>query len=91
MDAKLPTPYFPADLRKPAMSVQPLSPNLPYGCWEGGFTDGEMDRIEALGDSVAHDKATLIAFPSYVLHRVTPIICGVRKAVVVWTTGPKFR
>ena len=192
------------------MSVQPLSPNLPYACWEGAFTDSEMDRIEAHGDSLTQDKATLfgrdiseeyseiritrtawirpspetkwiydrmqsvirtlndkvwqfditgfsedfqytvyqgsegghydwhvdqgdlakrrklslslqltdpsqyhgcdlqfhaanhidtaprtrgalIAFPSYVLHRVTPITRGVRKSVVVWTTGPKFR
>jgi PKHD-type hydroxylase len=36
-------------------------------------------------------RGTLIAFPSYVLHRVTPIISGTRKAVVVWTTGPRFR
>jgi PKHD-type hydroxylase len=195
---------------KPLMSVQPLSPNLPYACWEGAFTDGEMDRIEAYGDGLAPNKATLvgrdvaeeysdiritntawirpspdtkwiydrmqavirtlnnkvwqfdisgfsedfqyavyqgsegghydwhvdqadvskvrklslslqltdpsqydgcdlqlraaknihsaprtrgtlIAFPSYVLHRVTPITRGVRKSVVVWTTGPKFR
>lgn len=191
-------------------SVQPLSAALPYACWEGAFTESEMDRIEAHGDSLVHDKAallgrdsgedygevritrtawimpgaqtkwiydrmqavirslndrvwqfdisgfsenfqytvyrdsegghydwhvdqgdlatrrklsaslqltdpsrydgcdlqlhaanhidtaprtrgTVIAFPSYVLHRVTPITRGMRKAVVVWTTGPKFR
>jgi PKHD-type hydroxylase len=194
------------------MSAEPasVSPNLPFACWEGAFTDSEMDRIEAHGDGLAHDKATLlgrdasedygqiritrtawirpapetkwiydrmqavirqlndkvwqfdvsgfsedfqytiyqgsegghydwhidqgdfakrrklslslqlsdpaqyegcdlqfragnridtasrargaaIVFPSYVLHRVTPITRGVRKSVVVWTTGPKFR
>jgi PKHD-type hydroxylase len=192
------------------MTTQSLSSNLPFACWDGAFTDSEMDRIEAYGDSLTNDKATLfgreiseeyadiritrtawikpspetkwiydrmqsvirmlndkiwqfditgfsedfqytiyqgsegghydwhvdqgdlakrrklslslqltdpclyegcelqlhaanqiegapktrgtlIAFPSYVLHRVTPITRGVRKSLVVWTTGPKFR
>ena len=192
------------------MPVPDLSANLPFACWEGAFTDSEMDKIEAHGDNLAADKAalsgrgldeeygqiritrtawitpspeskwifdhlqavirslndrvwqfditgfsenfqytvyqgsegghygwhvdqggggerrklslslqlsdpssydgcdlefhaanytqsaprargTVIAFPSYVLHRVTPITRGVRKAVVAWITGPKFR
>jgi PKHD-type hydroxylase len=192
------------------MPLAPLSPNLPFACWNGAYTDSELDRIEAYGDSLTQDKASLfgrdiseeyseiritrtawikpspqtkwiydrmqsvirslndrvwqfditgfsedfqytvyegsegghydwhvdqgdlakrrklslslqltepslydgcdlqlhganhidtaprtrgalIAFPSYVLHRVTPITRGVRKSVVVWTTGPKFR
>ena len=36
-------------------------------------------------------RGTLIAFPSYVLHRVTPCTKGTRKALVCWTTGPKLR
>jgi predicted 2-oxoglutarate/Fe(II)-dependent dioxygenase YbiX len=36
-------------------------------------------------------RGTVIAFPSYVLHRVTPIESGVRKALVVWVAGPEFR
>lgn len=210
MDDGVGRPYFCAAARKSVMSALPISSNLPFACWEGAFTDGEMDRIEAHGDSLAPDKATLfgrdiseeyngiritrtawielgpqtkwiydrmqavirslndkvwqfdisgfsenfqytvyqgeegghydwhvdqgdlakrrklslslqltdpaqydgcdlqfhaanhidtaprtrgtvIVFPSYVLHRVTPITRGVRKAVVVWTTGPKFR
>jgi len=202
--------YFPAAARKPIMSDQPLSPSLPFACWEGAFTDSEMDRVEAVGDRLSQEKATvvgrdisedysairitrtawikpspetkwiyermqavirnlndrvwqfdvsgfsedfqytvyqdsegghydwhvdqgilpknrklslslqltdpslydgcdlqlhgdnninsaprtrgtLIAFPSYVLHRVTPITRGVRKSVVAWITGPKFR
>jgi PKHD-type hydroxylase len=40
---------------------------------------------------MARARGTVIAFPSYVLHRVTPIIAGTRKSLVVWITGPKFR
>lgn len=192
------------------MITQNLSPHLPFACWEGAFTEGELDKIIAHGDSLTTDKATLagrdikeeyseiritrtawikpsletkwiydrmqsvarmlndriwqfditgfsedfqytvyqgnegghydwhvdqgdlakrrkltlslqlsdpsqyegcelqlhganridtapktrgalVAFPSYVLHRVTPITRGIRKSLVVWTTGPKFR
>ncbi|MEO8301708.1 MAG: 2OG-Fe(II) oxygenase [Rhizomicrobium sp.] len=36
-------------------------------------------------------RGTLIAFPSYVLHRVTPIESGIRKSLVIWVSGPVFR
>jgi len=37
------------------------------------------------------NRGALIVFPSYVLHRVTPIRSGTRKALVIWSTGPQFR
>jgi PKHD-type hydroxylase len=36
-------------------------------------------------------RGTLIAFPSYVLHRVTPVTSGIRKSLVIWVAGPEFR
>jgi PKHD-type hydroxylase len=36
-------------------------------------------------------RGAIIAFPSFFLHRVTPIVSGVRKALVIWATGPAFR
>ena len=36
-------------------------------------------------------RGTIIAFPSYVLHRVTPIESGTRKSLVIWVAGPEFR
>lgn len=33
----------------------------------------------------------LTAFPSYTMHRVTPVTRGVRKALVAWVNGPDFR
>ena len=36
-------------------------------------------------------RGAIIAFPSFFLHRVTPITAGVRKSLVVWATGPDFR
>jgi PKHD-type hydroxylase len=33
----------------------------------------------------------MIIFPSLLIHRVTPIIKGTRKSLVVWCVGPKFK
>jgi PKHD-type hydroxylase len=39
------------------------------------------------------DKARgkLVAFPGYVLHKVTPVTKGIRKTIVIWIAGPPFR
>jgi PKHD-type hydroxylase len=42
-------------------------------------------------DTAPRERGTIIAFPSYVLHRVTPVVSGTRKSLVAWVTGPKFR
>jgi len=36
-------------------------------------------------------QGMLYAFPSYTLHRVTPVTKGVRRTLVVWIAGPKFK
>ena len=41
--------------------------------------------------TIEKKKGLLVAFPSYQLHRVTPVTSGVRKTLVVWVTGPAFR
>jgi PKHD-type hydroxylase len=36
-------------------------------------------------------KGDMLLFPSFFMHRVTPVTEGVRKSLVSWVTGPKFR
>lgn len=36
-------------------------------------------------------QGLLYTFPSYTLHRVTPVTAGKRRTLVVWLTGPKFK
>ena len=36
------------------------------------------------------DKGTVIIFPSYLLHRVTPVTKGTRRSLVLWIEGPAF-
>jgi PKHD-type hydroxylase len=38
-----------------------------------------------------NDRGTLIAFPSYMVHRVTPLTSGIRYSLVSWVCGPPFK
>jgi PKHD-type hydroxylase len=70
--------------RKLSVSVQLTDPATYEGC-DLEFCAGT--KVE----KGPRERGTVIAFPSYVLHRVTPITSGTRKSLVVWTTGPNFR
>ena len=37
------------------------------------------------------ERGMTIVFPSHMIHRVTPVTKGVRKAIVAWITGPEFK
>ena len=41
--------------------------------------------------SAPREKGTIIVFPSFMMHRVTPITKGVRKSIVGWVAGPPYR
>ena len=70
--------------RKLSISVQLSDPSDYEGC-NLEFQAG--NKIE----TAPRTLGAVIAFPSYVLHRVTPCTRGTRKALVAWTTGPKLR
>lgn len=40
---------------------------------------------------VPKQKGLMCLFPSWTLHRVTPVTKGVRKSLVVWIAGPTFK
>ena len=77
-----------ASLRKISITIQ-LSNPLEY---EGGnlefFTGGNYDKNIT---SFNKNTNTAILFPSYLLHRITPITKGIRKSLVVWVGGTQFR
>jgi len=70
--------------RKLSMVVQ-LSDELEY---EGGTLQLNVghDWLE-----ISKKKGTLVIFPSFVLHRVTPVTSGVRQSLVSWISGPNLR
>ena len=70
--------------RKLSISVQLSDPGGYEGC-DLEFKAGNQ------AETAPRTKGCVIAFPSYVLHRVTPCTRGTRKALVAWITGPKFK
>jgi PKHD-type hydroxylase len=41
--------------------------------------------------SVRKQRGLVAAFPSYVLHQVTPVTQGNRQSLVAWISGPQFK
>lgn len=41
--------------------------------------------------TVRKQRGLVAAFPSYVLHQVTPVTSGNRQSLVAWVSGPAFR
>lgn len=70
--------------RKLSMSLQLTDPAEYDGCDLQFFGNRQMESAPRM-------RGTVIVFPSYILHRVTPITRGTRKSLVVWANGPRFR
>ncbi len=70
--------------RKISIVIQLSSPEE----YEGGelelFTSKDISRIPK-------KKGFTILFPSYFMHRVTPVTKGERKSLVLWVTGPPVK
>lgn len=76
---------FGVNKRKLAMTVQ-LSDSSDY---EGGDFQIWMGGEDYL--TVPREKGDVIVFPSFCMHRVTPITRGERRCLVFWTGGRPFR
>jgi PKHD-type hydroxylase len=71
-------------VRKLSFSVMLTDPEE----YEGGEL---LLKIDSFPITPPNKKGTVIFFPSYVLHEVTPVTKGTRKTLVGWVLGPKFR
>jgi PKHD-type hydroxylase len=71
--------------RKLSMVVQ-LSNSDDY---EGG--DLELQWHEPPASRDLRTRGTIIVFPSFLKHRVTPVTKGIRHSMVSWMEGPKWR
>jgi PKHD-type hydroxylase len=72
--------------RKLAMTVQ-LSDSSEYDGGDFQIWLGSKDKFV----TVPREKGDIIVFPSFLMHRVTPITRGQRKCLVFWTGGRPFR
>lgn len=58
--------------------------------FEGGDFQVNLSE-ERLPETVHMNKGNVLLLPSFLLHRVTPVTSGLRKTLVTWVIGPKFR
>jgi PKHD-type hydroxylase len=72
------------DPRKLTLSLQLSNPSEYEGCELQVRAGNQIDIAPKV-------RGTLVAFPANVLHQVTPIRSGIRKALVLWAVGPEFR
>jgi len=69
--------------RKISLTVQLSDPDD----YEGG--DLMFLRVKE-PEIMTRKKGSVIVFPSYLLHRVTPVSKGTRHSLVIWVAGPPF-
>ena len=70
--------------RKLSITVQLSDPDE----YEGGELQFMINQTVF---TATKEKGTAIIFPSFALHRVTPITKGCRKSIVGWISGPPYR
>lgn len=74
--------------RKLSMVVQ-LSEHSDYS--GGNFEMHPGDCDEVVDPGTIRSRGTVLVFPSFLRHRVTPVEAGVRYSLVTWMEGPFFR
>ena len=63
--------------------------NDPEKDFEGGEFQMNMSS-EDKAETIHMRKGRIVFFPSFFIHRVTPVTKGIRRSLVIWVTGPKF-
>jgi PKHD-type hydroxylase len=72
-------------MRKLSFSLQLDDEDSYEGC------DLEMSSGGQTWVPTKRKQGTFIAFPSWLMHRVTPLTSGTRHSMVGWVCGPKFK
>ena len=73
--------------RKISITVQLSDPSEYDGgvleMWQGGSQDSAVKAYKGAG--------SVFIFPSYMMHRVTPVTRGIRKSFVLWVGGSHYK
>lgn len=70
--------------RKLSLVVQLSSPS--------DYSGGELQIRSGHGEAtVSKTQGTVIVFPSYLLHQVTPVTGGLRESLVLWSGGNSYK
>jgi PKHD-type hydroxylase len=70
--------------RKLSVTVQLSDPDE----YEGGDLEFMINQKTV---KAPREKGTVVVFPSFIMHRVTPITKGTRQSIVGWVSGPPYR
>src|SRR5262249_59421735 len=70
--------------RKLSLTLQLTDP----GKYEGGGLELQYGSQPV---EIPKRRGYIAIFPSYQLHRVTPVVQGTRNSLVGWISGPQFR
>jgi len=77
------------------LSEQPIDRKITVVCLLNNiqeFRGGEFEmKFKSELYCPALKKGSVIAFPSFISHRVAPVMQGARYTATLWLTGPKFR
>ena len=77
------------DLGPGSTSLRKLSMTLPLSA-EGDYRGGALEFLTVPALPPLHPAGHAIFFPSYLAHRVSPILSGTRRSLVAWASGPAF-
>jgi PKHD-type hydroxylase len=56
------------------------------------YEGGELQLMSSADPmTIEKKKGFIVVFPSYMLHKVTPVTSGTRKSLVIWIAGPPFK
>jgi PKHD-type hydroxylase len=59
---------------------------------ETTYEGGDLELMDqGIPDKLNREQGTLLLFPSYTTHRVTPVTSGLRNSLVGWIGGPNFK
>jgi PKHD-type hydroxylase len=70
--------------RKLSLVLQLTDPSQ----YEGGNLEIMINKNPMIARK---QRGLVVAFPSYILHQVTPVVSGSRQSLVAWISGPQFR
>jgi PKHD-type hydroxylase len=79
------------DIGPDELSVRKVSLTIQMSADED-YEGGELQFLKGpFQENAPRGKGCVVIFPSYLLHRVTPVKTGTRKSMVLWVGGEHYR
>jgi PKHD-type hydroxylase len=77
------------DIAKGHMSTRKLGISVQLSD-SADYDGGDLEFLSSM-QTGPREKGSVIIFPAFMMHRVTPVTRGLRKCLVSWVHGPPFR